>query len=59
MANVAAHATTYTGHHSQDTQNSEMLYQFLIESLMTTFKEQVLLYKSTYMINNTYNGLPY
>ena len=61
MSNVAAHATTYTGHHSQDAKNSEMLYQLLIELLMMTFKGQLLLYKSTCMINKTNSTmvLPY
>ena len=32
-----------------------MLYQFLIKSHTTTFQGQVLLYKDSYMINNSYN----
>ena len=39
-------------------QNSEMLYQFLIESLTTTFMGHVLLYKNSYMLNNSYNKPP-
>ena len=50
LQDVQAKALTYVGIQGREAQDSYMLYNFLIESLMDSFKAQVLLYKQDYTI---------
>ena len=52
IANCQVHVGTYIGQPMRQAQNSQMLYQFLIESITPCFTGQVL-YQTNYTINNT------
>ena len=50
LQDVQAKALTYVRMQGREAQDSYMLYNFLIESLMDSFKPQVLLYEQDYTI---------
>ena len=52
MDNITTHANNYTSTQPCDAQNSEMLYQFLLSSLVTEFKTKILLHQAEFMLNN-------
>ena len=53
LQDVQAKSITYIGLQGCEAQDTYMLYNFLIESLMDSFKAQVLLYKQNYTITPT------
>ena len=57
MTQVTARANQYIGQETRDAQNSDMLYNFLIESLTEDFKEQVLLFVDDFTINDVPDGI--
>ena len=54
MIKKNGHAATYTGTQTRETQNSEMLYHFLMNSATTEFTTKLVLYQEDY----TMNGAP-
>ena len=50
LQDVQTNALTYVSLQGHEAQDAYMLYNFLIESLMDTFKAQVLLYEQDYTI---------
>ena len=57
LQDVQTKALTYVGLQGREAQDTYMLYNFLIESLMDAFKAQVLLYEQDYTITPM-GGLP-
>ena len=57
MTQVTARANQYIGTQTRDAQNSDMLYNLLIESLTEDFKAQVLLFVNDFTINDVPDGI--
>ena len=52
LDNARAHAATYVNTPTRDTQDNDMFYYFLADSLSNEFRTTVLLYADTYMVTN-------
>ena len=52
LDNTRAHAVTYVNTPTRDTQDNDMFYYFLAESLTNEYRTMVLLYADTYTITN-------
>ena len=52
LDNTRAHAVTYVNTPTRDTQDNDMFYYFLADSLTNEFRTMVLLYTDTYTITN-------
>ena len=49
MAEINGHAATYTGTQTRAAQNSEMLYDFLMNSVTTEFTTKLVLYQEEFV----------
>ena len=52
LDNTRAHAVTYMNMPTRDTQDNNMFYYFLADSLTNEFRTTVLLYADIYMVTN-------
>ncbi|KAL7559272.1 hypothetical protein ACA910_014622 [Epithemia clementina (nom. ined.)] len=57
MTNVQTRAQQYVGTPSRNAQNADMMYHFLIDSLESAYKAEVLLYQDDYTVTGTPDGI--